>query len=116
VTVLPTWVPGDGDVEWKHELICLDRACADPEVFPDPDEFRLDRDPDCSMAWADFAYVDGQKDHPHSHGCPGKELSINMTVAFVMAYNAAGPWELHTDNIKHNFYGTKGFKCTKKTR
>lgn len=113
VTVIPTWVQSEDDGEWKHQLICLDRACADPEVFPDPDEFRLDRDPRCSMAWADFAFVDGQKDHPHSHGCPGKELSINMTVAFVQAYQAAGPWELQTDDIKINFYGTKGFKCTK---
>jgi len=107
----------EDDPEWKHELICLDRACADPEVFPEPDEFRLDRWQDrnssCSMAWGDFAYVEGRKEHPHSHGCPGKELSINMTVAFVMAYNEAGPWELDTQDVKFNFYGTKGFKCTK---
>merc|ERR1711957_586538 len=99
-----TWVREDDQSDdWKHELICLDRALADPEVFPDPDEFNLDRDPRCSMAWGDFAYVDGKKDHPHSHGCPGKELSINMTIAFVQAWKAAGPWDVHSENIKINY-------------
>merc|ERR1711957_837666 len=114
VTVIPTWVREEEDSdEWHHELICVDRTCADPEVFPDPDEFRLDRNPACHMAWADFAYVNGDKAHPHSHGCPGKELSISMTVAFVMAYQAAGPWDVDAGKIQLNFYGTKGFKCTK---
>lgn len=117
VTVMPMWVPADNsdsdDFGWKHELICLDRAMADESVIAQPDEFRLDRDPNLSMAWGEFAYVGGQKDHPHSHGCPGKELSINMVIAFVLEYQKAGPWELHTDNIKFNYYGSKGFKATK---
>jgi len=117
VTVIPTWVPDENgdDGAWKHELICLDRACADPGVFPEPNEFKLGRGPACSMAWGDFAQVNGRKDHPHSHGCPGQQLSIEMVIAFVMEYWAAGEWELHTSDIKINYYGTKGFKCTKKT-
>lgn len=117
VTVLPTWVQGteQDDPEWKHELICLDRALADPQVFPDPDEFILNRESaeQASMAWGDFALVGGDKAHPHSHVCPGKELSINMVVAFVQAYQASGPWDLANDDIKFNYYGTKGFKLSK---
>jgi hypothetical protein len=125
VTVLPTWVKNteDDTCEWKHELICLDRALADPDVFPEPNEFNLQRDWTCSMAWADFACVNGDKAHPDSHCCPGKELSINMVVAFVLEYFAAGPWDVTPEaedgddsngaDIKFNYYGSKGFKCTK---
>merc|ERR1740121_1558209 len=115
VTVLPTWVQeGDDESEWKHELICLDRACADPDVFQDPDEFILHRDnaESASMAWGDFATVGGDTAHPHSHCCPGKELSINMVMAFVLAYQEMGPWD-YNDDIKFNYYGSKGFKCSK---
>mmetsp|Transcript_104796 Transcript_104796/g.291857 ORF Transcript_104796/g.291857 Transcript_104796/m.291857 type:complete len:520 (-) Transcript_104796:319-1878(-) len=114
VTVLPTWVQVES--EWQHELLCLDRACADPTVFKDPDEFLLDRDnaETASMAWGDFALVNGDPAHPHAHACPGKELSINMVVAFIKEYQAAGPWQVADDDIKFNYYGTtKGFKLTK---
>ncbi|CAK0812660.1 unnamed protein product [Prorocentrum cordatum] len=115
VTVIPTWVPDErkSNGEWKHELICLNRAFPNPDIFSDPDEFKLDRDPACSMAWSNFAYVDGKKEEPDSHGCPGKQLSIGMAVVFIMEYWFAGEWEPHTDDIKFNYYGTKGFKCTK---
>merc|ERR1712083_269042 len=117
VTVLPYWVRGSGpqEPEWVHELVCLDRALADPEVFPNPDEFLLNRSnaEAASMAWGDFAMVDNNKAHPHSHSCPGKELSLAMVTAFVMEYQNAGPWQLETSDIKFNYYGTKGFKLSK---
>lgn len=118
VTVIPTWVrtgmEEEDGCEWKHQLICLDRGLADPAVFRDPDDFIVDREENerCSMAWGDFACVNGDKAHPNSHCCPGKELSINMVTAFVMAYNEH-TWELKTDDIHTNYYGTNGFKCTK---
>ena len=66
------------------------------------------------MAWAEFALVDGKNDHPHSHGCPAKDLSINMIVAFVQEYYAAGPWRVVDDDIHFDYYGTtEGFKCIK---
>lgn len=118
VTTIPTWVHGTktGDPKWKHELICLDRACADKKVFRDPDKFRMDRDQTKSMAWGEFAYVNGQVEDPHSYGCPGKELSIDMTVAFVLAFFESGPWEPApgTLDIKLNYYGTvNGITCRK---
>jgi len=116
VTVVPTWARDTPDSEeWIHEQICLDRALADAEVFPQPDVFDISRPNNelCSMAWADYALVDNDKAHPNSHACPGRELSISVVIAFVKAFQAAGPWD-YDDNINFNFYGTdKGFKCQK---
>lgn len=118
VTMFPHWVRSEDDLdtdEWVHELICLDRACADPTVFENPDEFVFKRpnEEDASMAWAAAATVDGQLDHPNAHACPGRNLSIAMVMAWVLEYHAAGPWELKTDDIKFNYYGSKGWKATK---
>lgn len=67
-----------------------------------------------SIAWGEFACVDGKKDHPYSYCCPGKDLSINMVVAFVLEYFAAGPWTVEDEDIAFDYYGTaNGFKCTK---
>merc|ERR1712113_484839 len=91
VTVLPYWIK-DGD-SWKHELICLDRACSDPDVFPAPDEFKLRENSEASeMSWGYPALVDDDVAHPDSHACPGKELSISMVTAFIQEYQALGPW------------------------
>lgn len=127
VTTVPYWVKGDdtstGQGTWEHEAVWIDRALADPSVFPEPDAFLLNRpgqgstdesSTSNSIAWAEFALVDGKNDHPHSHGCPAKDLSINMIVAFVQEYHAAGPWRVVDDNIHFDYYGTiEGFKCTK---
>jgi len=116
VTVVPTWTRDTPYSEnWIHESICLDRALADEEVFPQPDVFDISRPNNeaCSMAWADQALVNNDKANPNSHACPGRELSISMVIAFVKAFQAAGPWD-YDDNINFNFYGTdKGFKCQK---
>lgn len=67
-----------------------------------------------SIAWAEFACIDGKIGHPFSHCCPAKDLSINMIVAFVQEYHAAGPWRVVDDNIDFDYYGTlHGFKCVK---
>eukprot|EP00438_Fugacium_kawagutii_P018595 Skav209997 [mRNA] locus=scaffold3061:82816:87975:+ [translate_table: standard] len=67
-----------------------------------------------SIAWADFACVDGKINHPFAHCCPAKHLSINMVVAFVLEYHAAGPWKVVNDKIDFDYYGTtEGFKCIK---
>lgn len=122
VTTLPRWISDDNGSTWLHEGICLDRACADPTVFPDPDSFILNRpglrsedlgNASRSIAWGDFALVDGKNNHPNSHACPGKQLSISMVVAFVQEFQAAGPWQVESDDIVLNYYGTKGFKVTK---
>merc|ERR1712129_380564 len=116
VTVLPTWIRGEGSgaEAWRHELICLDRALADPSVFSDPDTFNIHRENNeaASMAWADFALVDGDLGNPHSHACPGKELSINMVVAFVQEFFEAG-FSPPEKEVVLNYYGTKGFKVSK---
>jgi len=116
VTTVPLWTRDTPDSEeWIHECICLDRALADAEVFPQPDVFDISRpnNEECSMAWADPALVNNDKAHPDSHACPGQQLSINMVIAFVKAYQAAGQWD-YDDNINFNYYGTsKGFKCKK---
>merc|ERR1711879_561160 len=113
VTVLPTWVKDESNT-WQHELICLDRALADPAVFPEPDTFMLNRPEEkISMSWAGCALVDGDKAHPNSRACPAQELGINMVVAFVKEYQAAGPWIVENDNFKISYYGTGGFKVTK---
>jgi len=118
VTTVPTWARDSPYSEdWIHESICLDRALADEEVFPQPDTFDISRpnNESCSMAWADYALVNDDKANPDSHACPGRELSIHMVVAFVKAFQAAGPWD-YDDNINFNFYGTdKGFNCHKLT-
>lgn len=42
-----------------------------------------------------------------------QELSIQMVLAFVEEYHAAGPWRV-TDDITLDYYGTReGFTCTK---
>merc|ERR1712038_1667736 len=99
VTVVPYWVKDESNgatgsgCPWKHELICLDRACSDPAVFHNPDVFRLrDNNEEASMAWGDAALVNGDNAHPDSMACPGKQLSINMVIAFVKEYQAIGPW------------------------
>ena len=48
VTTVPYWVKGDeststGQGTWEHEAVCIDRALADPAVFPEPDAFLLNR-------------------------------------------------------------------------
>merc|ERR1719343_1304428 len=81
VTVLPVWARENAQAQdWQHELICLDRALADPEVFDEPDEFKIDRPnkEKCCMAWAwtEEAATQADNEEPHQHACPGKELSI----------------------------------------
>ncbi|CAK9102624.1 unnamed protein product [Durusdinium trenchii] len=127
VTTLPYWVKSPdtatGQGKWEPEAVCIDRALADPSIFEDPDIFKLDRPgqgstesggSSNSIAWGEFACVDGKKDHPYSYCCPGKDLSINMVVAFVLEYFAAGPWTVEDEDIAFDYYGTaNGFKCTK---
>mmetsp|Transcript_10352 Transcript_10352/g.11357 ORF Transcript_10352/g.11357 Transcript_10352/m.11357 type:complete len:139 (+) Transcript_10352:69-485(+) len=126
VTTLPYWIKQDvttGQGSWQHEAVCIDRALADPAVFPDPEVFKLNRpgqdsrdesSSSNSIAWADFACVDGKINHPFAHCCPAKHLSINMVVAFVLEYHAAGPWKVVNDKIDFDYYGTtEGFKCIK---
>lgn len=117
VTTLPFWVRNgdDAETEWSHELICLDRALADPSIFPEPDEFKFRRENEdsCSMSWAAEANVGGDPAHPDSHGCPGFNLSINMVIAWMLEYKAAEPWTVANEDIKFNFYGSKGWKVSK---
>lgn len=115
VTVMPIWTTADGGYTWQHELICLDRALADPMVFPDPDVFILNR-PYAewhSVAWADFAIVNGDNANGDSHACPAKELSISMVIAFVKEYFVTGPWIVQDDDITFTYYGSSGFTVTK---
>jgi len=127
VTTVPYWITSSGTStgqgRWEHEAVCIDRALADPAVFQDPDTFMLNRpgqgstdesSTSNSIAWAEFACIDGKIGHPFSHCCPAKDLSINMIVAFVQEYHAAGPWRVVDDNINFDYYGTlEGFKCVK---
>lgn len=47
VSTLPYWVKGEetstGQGTWQHEAVCIDRALADPAVFPEPEVFLLNR-------------------------------------------------------------------------
>jgi len=51
------------------------------------------------MSWAAEANVNGDKAHPHSHSCPGMELSIAIVQAFVLEYLDAGPWVVEDEDI-----------------
>merc|ERR1712204_165358 len=90
---------------WQHELICLDRALADPEVFEDPDEFKIDRPnlEKCCMAWAAVEPTTSGIEDPDQHSCPGRELSIALVTAFVQAYFETGPWQVADEDIKLNY-------------
>ena len=52
VTTVPYWVKSDGTSTgqgtWEHEAVCIDRALADPAVFPNPNTFLLNRPGQCS--------------------------------------------------------------------
>jgi len=116
VTTLPIWTTKDGGATWLHEAIGIGPALADPKVWPEPDEFRLDRPEAKTVAWADFAIVNNDTAHPDTRMCPGKILSISMVIAFVQAFQAAGPWDLEDDNIRFDYYGASGFAVTKADR
>eukprot|EP00928_Gymnodinium_smaydae_P012652 TRINITY_DN14593_c0_g1_i1.p1 TRINITY_DN14593_c0_g1~~TRINITY_DN14593_c0_g1_i1.p1 ORF type:complete len:562 (+),score=96.78 TRINITY_DN14593_c0_g1_i1:84-1769(+) len=120
VTTVPSWVTRDGGISWRHEQLSLDRALADPKVFPDPDAFILDRpgygtgeSGDSSLAWGEAALVDDDLAHPDSHACPGKQLSIAMVIAFVQEFQARGPWVVVNNDITMNYYGTGGFEVAR---
>eukprot|EP00972_Heterocapsa_arctica_P076743 11319400-Heterocapsa_arctica.AAC.1 len=97
VTTINYWERSGLGGAWEHHCPCLHKALIDPAEFPEPKEFRLNRPgqdvvgPESnSIAWADFATVDGDDGHPDSHSCPAKDLSIEMVIAFALECQAAG--------------------------
>jgi len=121
VTTINYWERSGLGGAWEHHCPCLHKALMDPAEFPEPFEFRLNRPGQAaaggpgsnSMAWADFAVVDGDPGHQDSHSCPGKDLSISMVTAFALEFQAAG--FVCENEIVHDYYGTYGLTCRKKS-
>jgi cytochrome P450 len=74
-SLCPVTVAGVDIPEKQKLMIAYGSANHDPEVFEDPDTFRLDRDPETLKKIATFGFG--------RHTCPGANLS-RMEVAIVM--------------------------------
>jgi hypothetical protein len=88
VAGVPRWVTDDGGETWQHEIANVEQAMGDERVFPNPMEFQMGRpglnaqDWSRSLVWADHAIVNNDTTDPDSHNCPGKQLTMDMVVAF----------------------------------
>jgi len=72
---------------------------------------------DKSIAWADFALVNGDNGHPFSHACPAKDLSIMMVAEFLRVWVRQGGKQCWNSNVKSsavivNCYRTTVFNLT----
>eukprot|EP00419_Tripos_fusus_P076725 CAMPEP_0172886598 /NCGR_PEP_ID=MMETSP1075-20121228/131454_1 /TAXON_ID=2916 /ORGANISM="Ceratium fusus, Strain PA161109" /LENGTH=513 /DNA_ID=CAMNT_0013740115 /DNA_START=24 /DNA_END=1562 /DNA_ORIENTATION=- len=107
-TGVPRWITDDKGATWQHQIANVLQALHDERVFEKPLEFRPGRpglnhkDNSRSIGWADFAEVNGDASHPHSHSCPGKQLSFQLLTAFLQEFDAAGPWQADDARINLN--------------
>lgn len=119
VAGVPRWVRREVNGPWTHEIPLVSQALNDPTVFPDPRKFIMGRpgfnaqEQTRSIGWADFAVDEGSPAKPAAHACPGKELSMAMTTAFMEEFVAAGPWAPAFPWIVINLYKTSGFTLCK---
>jgi len=119
VAGVPRWITDDGGKTWKHQIPNVGQALQDPRVFQRPLDFEPGRpglnhlDKNLSIGWADFALVNGDVSNPDSHACPAKHLSIQLMVAFLQEFAAAGPWTVDNPDIELNMYSSSGFTLRK---
>mmetsp|Transcript_13762 Transcript_13762/g.27167 ORF Transcript_13762/g.27167 Transcript_13762/m.27167 type:complete len:548 (+) Transcript_13762:79-1722(+) len=120
-TGVPRWITDDKGATWQHQIASVLQALQDERVFEKPLEFRLGRpglnhkDHSRSIGWADFAEVNGDASNPHSHSCPGKQLSFQLLAAFLQEFDAAGPWQADNSLITLNSYGSSGFMLRRRS-
>jgi hypothetical protein len=118
VGCVPRWITDDDGETWDHELCILRMANRDPRVFPDPMDFIPGRpglnhaDGRLSCSWADQLLVNNDVCHPHSHSCPGKQLSQEIIIAFFQEFLSAGPWT-YDKTKKVSDLGAASMKLTK---
>jgi len=120
VAGVPRWITDDSGDTWAHQILNVGQALQDPNVFPQPHEFRLGRpglnhaDLNRSIGWADFALVGEDVSHPDSHACPGKLLSLQLMAAFLSEFVRAGPWQADDPaGIRLNMYASSGYTLRK---
>lgn len=119
VAGFPYWEKVGG--KWVHQIPNVAVALGDESVFSDPGSFKirsLAEYRDNSIGWLDHAtYPNGDSPEsiraPHSHRCPGKDLSFQIMLAFLKEFAAAGPWERQEDTIDVNAYRTTPFTLHK---
>jgi len=114
-TGVPRWITDDKGTTWQHQIANVLQALQDEQIFEKPLEFTPGRpglnhkNHSRSIGWAEFAEVNGDVSHPHSHSCPGKQLSFQLLAAFLQEFDAAGPWHADDATITLNSYGSSGF-------
>eukprot|EP00928_Gymnodinium_smaydae_P081515 TRINITY_DN65021_c0_g1_i1.p1 TRINITY_DN65021_c0_g1~~TRINITY_DN65021_c0_g1_i1.p1 ORF type:complete len:532 (-),score=60.96 TRINITY_DN65021_c0_g1_i1:159-1754(-) len=105
VGAVPFWRQ-DEKGGWKRNVVSISQALRDERVFPDPKAFLLNRrshvraDDRFSIAWADYALVNGDNAHPDSRACPAKRLSVQIMMAFIRALRESGTWAIDPPNYK----------------